>query len=130
MLRTAPAPAPAPALALALAIACASLLLSLAACPSPLSASADEGEYEDAPLVNAVATVGVMDLGSGPMYVLYPDAEPGTRYCVDEGALPPSLRHDGARVRISGQAGDIPATVRLACSPFELHSIQHMVGAD
>lgn len=53
---------------------------------------------------------------------LVPDAEPGTRYAVEE--LPEELREDGLEVVFSGVLGEIPANVRLWGTPLELTSIR------
>lgn len=53
---------------------------------------------------------------------LVPDAEPGTRYAVED--MPVELQEDGLRVVFSGVLGEIPENARLWGTPLELTAIQ------
>lgn len=58
------------------------------------------------------------------LYLLYPDAEPDLRYCLDASELSDDFKRPGTRVRFSGVVGEPAANARMACQPFELRSIQ------
>ncbi len=80
--------------------------------------ASDVPDFSEAPGV-----VRVLEIGA-PLLVVYPDAEPGTRFCLDAEALPADLQQDGARVVFTGNREEIPPNYRLACAPFELIEIR------
>ena len=62
--------------------------------------------------------------GDEPLYVVHPASEPGTWYCLSTDALPRDLQRDSTAVRFSGNRGEIPPNVRMACTPLELIAIE------
>ncbi|NIQ40134.1 MAG: hypothetical protein GTN81_16350 [Proteobacteria bacterium] len=54
-------------------------------------------------------------------YVIVPDYDKAQRFAPIN--LPEGFRRDGPRVIFSGKIGDIPATVRLFGTPFEITRI-------
>lgn len=101
------------------------LCLLLAACLSPSSANGDTKLLHD-----QLGHIELLGPGEPAIYLLYPDAEPNMRYCLDAAALNADIKHPGTRVRFSGVVGKLDANVRMACQPFELHSISVLPTSD
>ena len=76
---------------------------------------------------DARGTIGRIDASvseSKARLVVYPESEPGNRYCLEGGALPEKLRRAGVAVRFTGNREEIPPNVRLPCLPLELIEIE------
>ena len=84
------------------------------------------GDLATADFIDAPGILRTLDLGTGsPLFVVYPDAEPTTRFCLLT-ETPIDLQQDGARVVFTGNREEIPANHRMACAPFKLLSMQHL----
>jgi hypothetical protein len=86
----------------------------------------DADSSGEADFTNAPGTINTLDdLNSGVyQYVLYPESEPGTRYCLEESELSDDLKQKRMEVIFTGSREEIPENVRLACLPLDLSEIK------